>query len=186
MTHLILMVVLIQSSGAPPINTVLGDELVRMGKEDQRHRTETTIPWREQNAIDERNMKRLEEIIAQYGWPGRSLVGNEAALAAFLILQHTDLSRQKKYFGFVKNAALKGEVPRSAAAMLEDRILMGEGKKQIYGTQLRSGPDTGGKLVLHLIDDEANVDVRRAAVGLKPLAEYLKEFGLTYAPPARK
>ena len=68
--------------------------------------------------------------------------------------------------------------------MMEDRVLLGEGKKQIYGTQLRSGRDTGGQWVLEPIEDEAGVDARRAAVGLPPLAEYLKAFGLEYKTPA--
>lgn len=50
-------------------------------------------------------------------------------------------------------------------------------------TQVRSGPDTAGKLVLHPIEDERNVDARRASVGLPPLALYLKEFGIDYTPP---
>jgi hypothetical protein len=69
------------------------------------------------------------------------------------------------------------------AAMLEDRILLSAGRNQVYATQLRSGPETGGKLVLRPIDDARNVDARRAAVGLKPLAEYLKEFGIEYVAP---
>jgi len=65
---------------------------------------------------------------------------------------------------------------------LEDRILMREGKKQIYGTQLHSGPKTNGKLELYPIDDEEHVDERRAIVGLQPLAEYLKQFGMEHKP----
>ena len=67
--------------------------------------------------------------------------------------------------------------------MLEDRILVRNGKKQVYGTQLHSGPDTGGKLVLAPIEDEEHVDKRRASVGLMPLKEYLKHFGIEYTPP---
>ena len=119
-----------------------------------------------QDEIDKKNMARLEEIIKQYGWPGRSLVGEEAANTGFLILQHADLTVQKKYFPLVKEGARKGEVRPGDAAMLEDRMLMNEGKKQIYGSAVQSGPETGGKLVLHPIEDEEHVDERRAAVGL--------------------
>ncbi len=35
----------------------------------------------------------------------------------------------------------------------------------------------------HPIEDEINVDQRRAAVGLGPLAEYAKRFGFVYEPP---
>jgi hypothetical protein len=70
--------------------------------------------------------------------------------------------------------------------MLEDRILMKEGRKQIYGTQVYSGPETGGKLQLYPIEDEAHVDERRAAVGMPPLAEYLRAFGLDYKPAGKE
>jgi hypothetical protein len=41
-------------------------------------------------------------------------------------------------------------------------------------------------LVLEPIEDEEHVDRRRAAVGLMPLKEYLKHFGIEYQPPIRK
>jgi hypothetical protein len=50
-------------------------------------------------AVDQRNMARLAEIIDRFGWPGRSLVGDKASEAAFLILQHSTLDNQKRYFG---------------------------------------------------------------------------------------
>jgi hypothetical protein len=46
--------------------------------------------------------------------------------------------------------------------------LVGDNKPQRYGTQL----DVGFKPMP--IEDEKNVDKRRAAVGLSPLVEYLK------------
>ena len=189
----------------PIKNRDLQTELLRMRAEDQRYRNQMqgeimkmsslgTIQQsdqliaivKKQDGIDKRNMARLEEIIRQHGWPGRSLVGEEAANAGFLILQHADLTVQKKYFPLVKEGASKGEVHPADAAMLEDRILMGEGKKQIYGSAVQSGPQTGGKLALHPIEDEEHVDERRAAVGLMPLVEYLREFGLEYKRPTKR
>ncbi len=34
---------------------------------------------------------RLQEIVAEHGWPGRSLAGEDGADAAWLVLQHTQL-----------------------------------------------------------------------------------------------
>jgi hypothetical protein len=184
-------------------NDALRRELIKLGKEDQKYRgeleklamklsgpnqkeaTEKFIAVvKKQDEIDAQNIKRLEEIIAQYGWPGRSLVGKEASQAAFLIIQHAELNYQKKYFARLKEAAAKDEARASEVAMLEDRILMREGKKQLYGTQVRTN-DVTKKLELYVIEDEENVDARRAAVGLPPIAEYLKHFGLTYTPPKK-
>ena len=68
------------------------------------------------------------------------------------------------------------------AATLEDRVLVAEGKPQIYGTQVLMPPGST-KWELCPIQNEARVDARRAAVGLGPLEQYLKNFGIEYKPP---
>jgi uncharacterized protein DUF6624 len=190
---------------ASTLNKMLEAELSQMGADDQKYRgvieaemnkmsstgtvkasNEFVAAVKSQDEIDARNMDRLEEIIRQYGWPGKGLVGEEASKAAFLILQHSNLTRQEKYLPLLKKAARKGDARPADVAMLEDRVLVRRGKKQVYGTQLRSGPETGGKLVLEPIEDEKHVDKRRASVGLMPLKEYLRHFGIEYKPPSRK
>ena len=193
------------TSSASTVNKALEAELLKMGVDDQKYRgvieaealkmaaagtakasDEYVAAVKSQDEIDARNMARLEEVIKQHGWPGKGLVGKEASQAAFIILQHTDLTRQQKYLPLLKKAARKGDARPADVAMLEDRVLVGRGKKQIYGTQVRSGPQTGGKLVLAPIEDEEHVDKRRASVGLMPLKDYLKHFGIEYKPPIRR
>jgi hypothetical protein len=125
--------------------------------------------------VDDRNRARLREIVEQHGWPGAGLVGKDAARAAWLIVQHADSDRafQKKCLTLME-AAPKGDVDGADLAYLTDRVLVGEKKPQRYGTQL----DTGFKPFP--IEDEKNVDKRRAAVGLAPLAEYLKDTREAY------
>jgi hypothetical protein len=120
-------------------------------------------------AVDKKNRVRLKEIVDKHGWPGTSLVGRDAAHAAWLVAQHADadLAFQKDCLDLMK-AAPKGEVEPTHVAYLTDRVLVAEKKKQIYGTQL------DGNFVPRPIEDEANVDRRRAEVGMTPLAEYLK------------
>jgi hypothetical protein len=141
--------------------------------------------WEKQNKLDKRNIKKFAKILDKYGWPARSAVGKEGSVAAFLVVQHGDLEYQKKYFTLLKDAVLRGEADREDAALLEDRILMREGKKQIYGTQLYFNEVTK-KLELWPIEDEEDVEARRASVGLGPLAAYVKGFGLEYKPPNKK
>ncbi|AYA38930.1 hypothetical protein D3Y59_12810 [Hymenobacter oligotrophus] len=136
----------------------------------------------EMDAVDERNTARVTAIIDQYGWPGQSMVGRLGSTAAFLVIQHARPSVQRKYLPIMREAAAKGELAKSSLALLEDRILVEQGKPQLYGSQLRSNAATG-KYELEPIEDEARVDERRAAVGLGPLREYVKHFGLTYTPP---
>lgn len=205
---LVLSLFVIAASAQRPAKTAgsnaeLSAELVKMGKEDQLYRAELERLMKlmsgpnsgavmkkfeaaavKQDEIDAKNLARLEQIIEKHGWPGERLVGREASGAAFLIIQHSDLSHQKKYFPMLKAAADSRDARPQDVAMLEDRILVREGKKQIYGTQLSMNQQTH-KLELDPIEEEGTVDERRSAVGLPPLAEYVKYFGLTYKPVKR-
>ncbi len=71
----------------------------------------------------------------------------------------------------------------SALALLEDRVALGEGKKQIYGSQL-TGNQSG--MSLRPMIDPDNVDKRRADVGLEPLADYLARFNVQWDLAAYK
>jgi hypothetical protein len=72
----------------------------------------------------------------------------------------------------MKESAKKGDIQQQYVAALTDCLLVLENKKQKYGTQFK--PNAKGELVLHPIEDEANVDKRREELGLPKLAEYLK------------
>ena len=191
-----------QDTSATQVNQSLRSELLKMQKDDQKYRGEVSkimemsltadekqkrvsALMEKQERLDNRNRKRLVQIIDKFGWPGRSLVGKEASLTAFLIIQHADLEDQKKYFPMLKEAVRRGEARPDYAALLEDRILMREGKQQIYGSQLNFNQVTNQQ-ELWPIEDEENVDARRASVGLEPLAEYVKRFGLEYKPLKKK
>ena len=63
----------------------------------------------------------------------------------------------------------QNEISQLNLAMLTDRVLLAEGKHQIYGTQFVI---RDGEWVPLRLEDEENVDDRRAEVGLPPLAEY--------------
>jgi hypothetical protein len=136
--------------------------------------------WKKQQAIDEANIKRLGEIIETHGWPGRRVVGDKAAIAAFLVVQHAEYAHQKQYLPLLRAAVAGGEARAEDLALLEDRVLMREGKKQLYGSQLQE--DGKGGWEFYPIEDERNVDKRRKAVGLPLLAEYAKRFGFEYHP----
>lgn len=129
--------------------------------------------------LDEKHTARLKAIIDQHGWPGLTLVGKDGANAAWLLVQHADHDRafQKKCLPLIEQALKKGEAEKSHLAYLTDRVLVGEGKKQRYGTQLKQEKDD---MVPQPIEDEANVDQRRAEIGLPPLAEYVKQAKAMY------
>jgi hypothetical protein len=116
-------------------------------------------------AVHRSNAARLRLLIERHGWPGRSLVGDDGAEAAWLIVQHSiaEPPFMRRCLLLMKQAADEGEVLPWQPAMLEDRIRIFEGKPQIYGSQF--GPD--GEL--YPIEDPDQVDDRRRAVGLDSL-----------------
>jgi hypothetical protein len=126
--------------------------------------------------LDHKNTARMKEIVAQHGWPGKSLVGEDGARAAWLLVQHADdaLTFQQQCLALIEPMVALGEVRPQDLAYLRDRLSVHEKRPQRYGTQF--GPD-GEPLP---IEDPANVDARRAAVGLEPLAKYREELRKLY------
>jgi hypothetical protein len=138
------------------------------------------VPFMERmERVDSENLSRLEEIVAEHGWPERSTVGLQGAAAAFLVVQHAPLDAQERYLPLLEAAVASGEARPADLALLTDRVLMRKGELQRYGSQLRRNPETG-KDEFYPIEDAANVNARRAAVGLEPIEEYARHFGIEY------
>jgi len=79
----------------------------------------------------------------------------------------------------MREAAKIGNANGSALALLEDRVALGEGKRQIYGSQIGYDGQTKINYVLPQ-DDPDNVDKRRAEVGLGSLSEYVKRWEIIW------
>jgi hypothetical protein len=158
-------------------------ELLRLRDEDQAVRAELAAdgllsdgyhPRMEE--VHRRNAARLAEVIGQRGWPGRAIVGDDGADAAWMIAQHaiSEPQFQRRCLALQKAAAAEKEIPLWQPAYLEDRIRMFEGKPQVYGTQYDW--DENGEMSPLPIEDSEHVDQRRAALGLIPLAENTKHM----------
>jgi hypothetical protein len=134
-------------------------------------------------ALDAKNTSWMRGIVKQYGWPGPELVGKDGTEAAFLLVQHAEHSFQKEMLPLVTDAYHAHKLSGQNYALLVDRVLVRDGKPQIYGTQAK-GVDkwNGHEPVFDPIEDEANVDRRRAEVGLPPMAEYVKALREAYFP----
>jgi hypothetical protein len=131
--------------------------------------------------IDSCNLIQIEELIAKYGWLGKSVIGVRGNNTLFLVIQHAGLAIQEKYLPILQKSVDEGESRPADLALLQDRILMRQGKKQIYGSQVVINK-TGGQ-EFYPIDDEKNVNIRREKVGLQPIEEYAKYFGIDYKLP---
>lgn len=128
---------------------------------------------------DSINLKKITKILATYGWVGPDKVGGKASQTFFLIIQHSDLKTQQEYLPMMREAAKNGKAKYSSLALLEDRIALREGRRQIYGSQIGYDKETKKYYVLPL-EDPDNVDKRRAEVGLGLLADYVKRWDIIW------
>jgi len=150
------------------INKNLRKKILRMAYDDQKMRF--SGKW--DPNVDKKNTQKMKQIVREYGWPGKSLVGEDGAHFAWLLVQHADhdLKFQKKCLALMKKAAQRGEVSSKDIAYLTDRVRINEGKTQLYGTQLHV---SGSKVIPLPISYRKTLARRRKRVGLNPLTAYL-------------
>ncbi len=140
--------------------------------------------WHRIAVVNAGNTAWLHGVIARHGWPGRSLVGTDGASAAFVPVQHADADPafQRRCLALIERMPA-GEVDGEARALLTDRTLIAEGRKQRFGSQL-DGTCAAG-YAPKPVEDEARVDARRAALDLPPLAAYLDTANRLFCPNAQ-
>jgi hypothetical protein len=129
---------------------------------------------------DSINLEKVKLILDKSGWLGRDEVGDEGSLTLFLVIQHADLNTQLKYIPLLRDAVNRGKARASNLALMEDRIAVRQGRKQIYGSQVKLNNKTGKYYVLPL-EDPGSVDSRRAKVGLRPISTYVSKWGITWS-----
>lgn len=139
----------------------------------------TTALWQLKKDINAQNEQRLEEIIAENGWPKKSEVKGSAAQAAFLVIQHADLELQQKYLPLLKEACEAGEADWSGYALMYDRVEMREGRPQLFGSQVTFNKETGN-YEPYAIKEPEYVNKRRKEVGLGPIEEYLGHWNIEW------
>lgn len=172
---------------ATAIDEELRAELLAMMAEDQAVRTGVAPPGDDRtpeelaaamNSVDGENARRMTEILDEYGWPGWSLVGEDGALAAWVLIQHADLrlDLQNRGLELLEAAVAADDASPGDLAYLVDRVRVAEGRPQVYGTQIGAADENGNPTPRTPIEDPENVDARRAAVGLGTLAEYYAEM----------
>lgn len=140
--------------------------------------------WRTIAEKDSSNLVVVTRILDERGWLGPDIVGQTGNSTLFLVIQHADLATQEKYLPMMREAVKQGKAESSSLALLEDRVLLRQGKRQLYGSQIGYHPEIG--TYLSPLDDPDHVDERREAMGLGPLAGYLANWELTWDPEAYK
>ena len=98
-------------------------------------------------------------------WPTRSVVGLVGVRGVF-VLAHRDTAFARTALHRMMESGMD-EAIKPDVAVLEDRVRLAAGRKQLYGTQLIA---SNGRLVPAAIEDSAHVDLRREGANLPPLA----------------
>ncbi|MBO3117489.1 hypothetical protein J4050_12065 [Winogradskyella sp. DF17] len=134
---------------------------------------------RENNLIkyakeDHRNQELVISILETCGMPTLNEVTQEQMNAIWLGLQHNAENKYRlKYFPLIEKAVKNGDLSKQQYALMKDRMLMDEGKAQIFGSQIKNGK-------LYDLDSPETVNERRQEMGLEPIEDYLKRFGISF------
>ena len=128
-----------------------------------------------------RHAARLDEIISKHGWPTAGVVGDDGAAAAWSLAQHADEDNElcKRWLPLLRAAVDRAESPALHYAALSDRIRIRVNQPQVYGTVVE--PTESGWRSRPPVDREAELNARRAEIGLEPIEVLL---GALPAPDA--
>ena len=135
--------------------------------------------WQVISKIDSSNLVVVEEILNSHGWLSAEQVGRTANSTLFLVIQHSNQVVQEKYLPIMRKAVEEGKANSRSLALLEDRVRLGRGELQIYGSQIGTDQETGQMYVLPLTEPE-QVNERRLRVGLGPIEDYISHWNLEW------
>lgn len=119
------------------------------------------------------NIKKVRNILDNYGWPEKSIIGEQGNRTICNVLQHDKPEIRELYLPMMRQAVFDENLDPRLLVRAEDRIATDKGELQIYGGQMKYYPETQSFNVWPVYDP-VNIDVRRAEIGLEPIAEYLK------------
>lgn len=164
-------------------NDSLRQVLLSLRDRDQAARAEfgarvgDTLYGRQLMTLDSTLTAEMDMVLERFGLPTRAIVGAAGSDAAMLIVQHSS-TLQERVLALAK-ALPTGEISPEKLAMLEDRVLVHQGKLQRFGTQFRLESD--GVFRFSPVSDASGLDARRSVVGMPPMRTYvclLEEAGM--------
>jgi hypothetical protein len=127
------------------------------------------------------NMEALMFVLKTCGFPNLQNAGEDGMQTVWSILQNAPVETRGLYFPQVIEASKNGDLERQDVALMQDKMLMDYGKPQLYGSQVLR--DDSGNFTLYNLDKPAQVDARRAIMGMTPLKEYLDYFKVDFDVP---
>ena len=154
------------------------DSLAAMAERDQSVRnlewTEETMKLAE--VVDSTNTAKLKQLIEQYGFPTWELVGQYGQMNAWAIAQHST-EYLPHFLKQYRKAVEENNAAKRELAYLEDRLLVENGRPQIYGTQFLYSV-TDSTAYLYATVDMEHLDDRRIVADMYSMEEYLKRVQL--------
>lgn len=75
-----------------------------------------------------------------------------------------------------RDADLQLPLPTTKVAQLQPKAALQSPDQSAVGAKAANGSSTAGAHTLSNMEDEANLDSRRLAIGLKPICEYISGF----------
>lgn len=133
-------------------------------------------------SIDCGNSDWLAAQLREIGWFDVPTYGPEPDKNAWLLVQHADRNKvfQRETLAFLQRLP-PGKTDPKNLALLGDRVAVGEGHPQRFGTQ--GSCNAKGEWIPNEVEDPAGLDSRREDLGLMPMADYIKTFdGVCPAP----
>ncbi len=148
----------------------LRDSLMRIHGPDTEGFNKQQVIYEQNHIVNE---KKVKDLLNKYGWPTKEMIGEQGNLTICNVLQHSSIEVRLKYLPMMRNAVHEKKLAPRFLVRAEDRIATDEGNLQIYGGQMKYYPETKSFNVWPILDP-ANIDKRRAKIGLIPIAEHLK------------
>ncbi|MEZ5465573.1 MAG: DUF6624 domain-containing protein [Lysobacteraceae bacterium] len=159
-------------SMAMDCSSALKDELIRRNAVDQAARKALATAPKSKEALDSAlqidadNTAFMRAMLEKCGWPMKSVVGEDAAKAAWRLTQHADMDPEYQVLAArqLKSAVLREEAEPWDLAVLMDRNRRLNDLPQTYGMQYFSAVE--GVIEFYSIVSPAQLDSRRKEIGL--------------------
>jgi len=155
------------------------DQFIRSARNDELLKRydlekEDVIPEKEHTLSDESISTEFKSLVSNYGFPTKAQVGTDGMNTVFVIIQHADddVEWRREQFPKVENAVKNGDLSAMEYAYMLDRNNTRIGEPQKFGTQFKKVDGKKGIAELFPVEDIENLDARRRALGMEPIAMY--------------
>lgn len=131
------------------------------------------IDWSQ--GIDGVNDARTFSILTSCTFASLREYNRRELVGLFLSIQHSQKEILSFYYPLIVEAVEEGVFTKGNEALITDRLLLGYGYPQVYGTQLTKGADNVDDL---MFPDQ--LDELREQMGLSPITEYVDRLKERY------